>query len=96
MKRKAGNSPDSFTYFADSDETGHADIFTAKALSDLVCQELAEYGGLVAGMRIAPPESAGLEPSHRMSLRPDHSEDFLVGRPSDALAVVAGSGTEGL
>ncbi len=96
VKRKAGNSPDSFTYFADSDETGHADIFTAKALSDLVCQELAEYGGLVDGMRLAPPEDLAPRQAHRLSLRPDHSSDALAGRASDPLAVVAGAGTEGL
>jgi hypothetical protein len=59
VKRKAGSSPDTFTYFADSDETGHADIFTGKALSCLVAQELLEYGGKVEGMRIVG-DQAGL------------------------------------
>lgn len=57
VKRKAGASPDSFTYFADHDETGHADIFTAKALSDLVAQELAEYGGRVAGYLVGSDDA---------------------------------------
>ncbi len=73
VKRKAGGSPDSFTYFADHDETGHADIFTGKALSDLVFQELQEYGGRVDGVRLPQPKAAG-EPG-RLTERPDHSED---------------------
>ena len=73
VKRKRGLSPDSFTYFADNDETGHADIFTAKALCDVVAQELKEYGGIIDGMRIAPEAEA---PVHMFSRnRPDHSDD---------------------
>lgn len=57
VKRARGASPDAFTYFADdSDETGHADIFTAKALCDLVIAELQEYGGRVAACRIVEDE----------------------------------------
>jgi phage FluMu gp28-like protein len=52
VKRKPGASPDTFTYFADHDETGHADIFTAKGLSDLVFQELLEFAGRVDGVRL--------------------------------------------
>lgn len=71
VKRKRGASPDTFGYFADDDETGHADIFTSKALSDVVYQELREYGGRVEGMRIGtdPDRAAG---STRLSLRPNH------------------------
>jgi len=90
VKRKRGASADTFSYFADADESGHADIFTAKALCDVVFQELQEYGGLVAGMRLAPPESAGLAPSHRMTMRPDHSSDDAPKR-DDQLSVLAGS-----
>lgn len=76
VKRKRGASPDTFTYFADNDETGHADIFTAKALSDLVAQELREYQGIVDGMRISDP----VEPGRASRLRPDHSSDFAGAR----------------
>lgn len=74
VKRKRGASPDSFTYFADHDETGHADIFTAKALSDLVAQEMREYTGRVEGMRIREDEE--LVESGRRKMRPEfHDED---------------------
>lgn len=82
VKRKQGGSPDTFTYFADSDETGHADIFTAKGLCDLVAQELIEFGGIVDGMRITDG-SADIwrgPPGNKMTLRPDHSSDFAKER----------------
>ncbi len=73
-KRGAAN-PDSFTYFADDDDTGHADIFTAKALSDVVYQELREYGGRVDGVTISRKD-----PDRQLTddekNRPDHSGDF--------------------
>lgn len=53
VKRKRGASPDTFSYFADDDATGHADVFTAKALADYCAQELREYSGRVDGLRIA-------------------------------------------
>lgn len=61
VKRKQGGTPDTFTYFADHDETGHADIFTAKALSAVVAQELIEFGGRVEAMRLAPPAEVSLD-----------------------------------
>jgi len=70
VKRKRGSSPDRFTYFADDDATGHADIFTAKALSDVVAQELREYGGRVDGIRIQSEQ-----PQYRDRRYPDHSDD---------------------
>jgi len=72
VKRKRGGSPDQFTYFADNDETGHADIFTAKALCDVVAQELREYGGIVDGMRIGDEDPDGFS----IRLYPDHSGDY--------------------
>jgi phage FluMu gp28-like protein len=71
VKRKRGASPDAFSYFADHDETGHADIFTAKALSDLVAQEMRESPGRVDGMRIVQPETPWTN-----RLRPDPNEDM--------------------
>jgi len=77
VKRKRGGSPDTFTYFADNDETGHADIFTAKALSDVVAQELREYAGITDGIRIAPPAESDTRDGR---LRPDHSGDVAAAR----------------
>ena len=71
VKRKRSSSPDAFTYFADDDASGHADIFTSKALADVVYQELREFGGRVLGMRVgADPDRA--PEAHRLSMRPDH------------------------
>jgi len=84
VKRKAGASPDSFTYFADHDATGHADIFTAKGLSDLVAQELREFGGRIDGIRLSPPVTSMEEELQsaldRKRLRPDHSSDWRKDR----------------
>lgn len=79
-KRKRGANPDQFTYFADDDETGHADIFTAKALCDVVFQELKEYAGRADGMRIAPEK----DPEADGKLRPDHSSDHF--KPAEEFA----------
>jgi len=76
VKRKRGGSPDTFTYFADHDDTGHADIFTAKALCDVVFQELLEYGGKVDGVRVGSDD----EPAPNNGKRPDHSGDYESGR----------------
>lgn len=76
VKRKRGRSPDSFTYFADNDETGHADIFTSKALSDVVAQELTEYTGRADGERL--PQGERKQSARREdNLRPDHSMDGI-------------------
>lgn len=91
VKRKAGANPDTFTYFSDADETGHADIFTAKALSDLVAQELREYGGRCDGLRLAPTEEERPE-NRRLTARPVHPWDRVARNPfEDVLAGPGGS-----
>lgn len=69
VKRKRTAQPDSFTYFADDEDTGHADIFTAKALSDLVYQELNEW--------FVPPDgvSLGRDVRNGMAMHADDDVD---------------------
>lgn len=93
VKRKRGASPDTFTYFADDGETGHADIFTSKALADVVFQELREFGGSVAGMRIAAPAADGF--SDEKKQRPDFTREDAP-RHEDPLGVLASGNLEAL
>lgn len=87
-RRRQAGSPDRFTYFADDDETGHADIFTAKALADVVAQELREYSGRVEALRIVEPEPADRPGQFR--LFPDPTEDLPP--RADAIEAISRSG----
>ena len=90
VKRKRSSSPDSFTYFADDDASGHADIFTSKALADVVYQELREFGGTVDGIRIVEPDPPGPDEAGRLTMRPVHPWDHPRIR-TDGWDVLAGS-----
>jgi len=81
VKRIRSGSPDSFSYEADDDATGHSDIFTAAALSKVVAQEMSEYGGRVDVQRIGGDEPIN---GRRAFLdQPDNSEDYAHANDAD-------------